>query len=308
MRKTAALALVAFFGLAAELFAVGEARVTGKVVDMTDKPIAGADISVIATKDRNFKQDIKTDKNGDFQIFLIYGTIPYKFVVKKEGFSTYEETVKPKLVPEKNYHIFKMGTGGSGAKTEVRSVEAKADPSVMAYNEGVALWKEGKDAEAIVKFEAAVKANPELVAGYLALAKVSRKVKAWDKAIDAANKALAIDPDQPELNALLAESYEKTGDKVKAAEFKKKAPANPTSMFNEAARLINAGKDSEAETILKGAITADPSFAIAHYELGMVAARLGKNGDARTHLQKYLELEPNGKDASTAREMLSYVK
>ena len=40
---------------------------------------------------------------------------------------------------------------------------------------------------------------------------------------------------------------------------------------------------------------------------GPLAARASKNADARTNLNKYLELEPNGKDAATAKEMLKYV-
>ena len=40
----------------------------------------------------------------------------------------------------------------------------------------------------------------------------------------------------------------------------------------------------------------------------MVYVRMGKTADAKTNLQKYLELEPNGKDAATAKEMLKYVK
>ena len=40
----------------------------------------------------------------------------------------------------------------------------------------------------------------------------------------------------------------------------------------------------------------------------MIYVRAGKNADAKTNLQKYLELEPNGKDAATAKEMLKYVK
>ena len=42
--------------------------------------------------------------------------------------------------------------------------------------------------------------------------------------------------------------------------------------------------------------------------MGVPAYGAGKNADARTNLQKYLELDPNGKDASTAKEMLNYVK
>jgi hypothetical protein len=40
----------------------------------------------------------------------------------------------------------------------------------------------------------------------------------------------------------------------------------------------------------------------------MLDVRLGKNADAKVNLQKYIELDPNGKDAATAKEMLKYVK
>ncbi len=107
---------------------------------------------------------------------------------------------------------------------------------------------------------------------------------------------------------VLAESYTAKGDKTKAAEYRKKLPADAASMFNEAAHLINSGKDAEAEPMLKGAIAANDKFAAAYYELGMLYVRTQKNADAKTNLQKYLELEPNGKDAATAKEMLNYVK
>jgi len=45
------------------------------------------------------------------------------------------------------------------------------------------------------------------------------------------------------------------------------------------------------------AIAADDKFAPAYYELGMVYVRMGKNADAKTNLQKYLELEPSGKES-----------
>ena len=60
--------------------------------------------------------------------------------------------------------------------------------------------------------------------------------------------------------------------------------------------------------MLKQAVAADEKFAAAYYELGMIYVRAGKNAAARTNLQKYLELDPNGKDAATAKEMLNYVK
>ena len=110
------------------------------------------------------------------------------------------------------------------------------------------------------------------------------------------------------MTAILADSYTLTGNKEKAAQFKSKVPVNPATAFNEAAKAINAGKDADAEPLLKQAIGANPKFAMAYYELGMVYVRSGKSAEARTNLEQYLALEPNGKEAATAKEMLKYVK
>jgi tetratricopeptide (TPR) repeat protein len=310
MRKALTICFLLALMTAPALLAIGEARLTGKVTDPAGKPLTDVTITVTsATQAKNFKTTAKTDKNGNFTIFLLDGTIPYKFSFAKDGFVGYEETIKLKLVPEKNTREVKLGlagaapppgTGGAGA--------AVADPAVAAYNEGAMLANEGKDAEAIAKIEQAIALKPDLTAGLIALAKLYARVGDWPKAINSAVKALEIDAENPELLTLAAEGYEKTGDKAKAEEYRKRAPANPGILFNQAATLINAGKDSQAEPLLKQAIGADPAFARAYYELGMIYARSGKNADAKTNLEKYIELEPKGNDVATAKEMLNYIK
>ncbi len=64
----------------------------------------------------------------------------------------------------------------------------------------------------------------------------------------------------------------------------------------------------EAEALLTKAVEAKPDFAIAHFWLGMASFNLNKKGAAREHLEKYLELEPNGAEAATAKEILPLVK
>jgi tetratricopeptide (TPR) repeat protein len=307
MRKTFALCLVLMAVVAMNAFALGEARFEGKVIDAATKAgVPGASILVVSTGARNFKAEFKTDKDGNFRFLLIDGTLTYKFTVSAKGLGSYEESIKPKL-GETNHRDFVLG-GPTEAAPGAPAAAAKADPSVAAYNEGATLANEGKNAEAIAKFEEAVTAKPDLTAGYQALAKLYVRTKQWDKAIDRANKSLAIDADDIDMNSVLFEAYTATSQAAKAAEAKKKLPANASALFNDAAKLINSGKDADAEPLLKQAITVDDKFAQAYYELGMIYVRTQKNADAKVNLQKYLELAPDGKDAATAKEMLKYVK
>jgi len=309
MRKTLALFSLVVAFAAGNLFAAGEARITGKVTDAATKaPITDAVITVTAVSGKTLKQEYKVDKkNGTYAIFLLDGTIKYKFTFAAPGHQPYEETMKLKL-GEPNTKDVELGTNAPVAQQGAVQVEAKVDPAVAAFNEGARLANEGKDAEAIAKMIEAVTAKPDLTAGWEGLGKLYLRTKEYPKAIDAANKALALADDEMEMYAVLYEGYSATGDKVKAAEAKKKLPANAAGLFNDAAKLINAGKDGEAEPLLKQAIQADEKFAIAYYELGMIYVRGGKSADAKTNLEKYIELDPNGKDAATAKEMLKYVK
>jgi tetratricopeptide (TPR) repeat protein len=306
MQKALVLAALLMFLLAGSLFAVGEARLSGVVVDAAGKPIPDVTITIAATEVKTFNDKAKTDKDGRFAIFLLDGTIHYKMVFSKEGFTPYEEVMKLKLAPEKNERTFTLNSGT--AVTTTTTTTGKPDPAIVAYNDGVDLANAGKNEEAIAKFEEALKLKPELSAADIALTKMYGVMKNWPKAIEYGNKALQSDPEDADVAAVLAKAYAMTGDKAKAAEFKKKAPANPIELFNEAATHINAGRDSEAEPLLKKAIEADPTLAKAYYELGMVYVRMQKNAEARQNLQKFIELDPKSRDAATAKDMLNYVK
>ncbi len=305
MRRSVMLAL-AVSAFAANAFAIGEARITGKVLDaVTKKPVANAVITVVATEGKTFKQDYKVKADGTYAIFLLDGTLHYKFTYAAPGYRAVEDVMKLKL-GEPNVRDVELASGTVTAT--VPAAEIKVDPAVMAYNEGAELANQGKDAEALAKFEAAVAAKPELAAGWQALAKIALRTKSYPRAIEAANKALTFDPDEIDMYGVLYESYKATGDNAKAAEAHKKMPANAAGLFNDAAKAINSGKDAAAEPLLKQSIAADEKFAPAYYELGMLYVRSGKNADAKTNLLKYLDLDPNGKDAATAKEMLKYVK
>jgi len=310
MRRSLALCLLMLAAVANSAFAIGEARVTGKVVDGTTKqPIPNVKINVKALEGKTFNQDFPAKPSGEYAIFLLDGTIKYRFTYTADGYAPYSEDMKLKL-GERNDKNIELNKGNAAAPASGGKIEAKTvvDPSVAAYNAGAALANAGDDAGAIKKFQESVTTKPDMIAGWEALAKIQLRSKDYKGAVESAQKALAIDSSEAEMNGVVYEAYAGLGDKAKMAEWKKKLPANSGSLFNDAAKLINAGKDAEAEPLLKQAITADDKFANAYYELGMLYVRLQRNADAKTNLEKYLELDPKGKDAATAKEMLNYVK
>ena len=312
MRRSFALSLslvLTLFG-AANAFAIGEARITGKIIDQnTKKPIPDAVIKVEAVEGKTVKQEHKVKKDGSYAIFLLDGTIRYKFTFSAPGYAPYEETMKLKI-GEPNPRDIELGKGASAPANEPAAAPSapKADPAVLAFNEGVALLNSGEVAGAIVKFDEAVTLKPDLAAGWMALAKANVRAKNHQKAIDAARKALEIDEEDTDMWQVLYASYTALGDKANAAIAEKKLPANASALFNQGARLVNEGKNAEAAAAFKRAVEIDDKFARAWYELGIVYVGLGQNADAKAALTKYLELEPNGKDAAAAKEMLAYVK
>jgi tetratricopeptide (TPR) repeat protein len=310
MRRSLSLSVIASLFFTVNLFAVGEARMTGKVLDAATKaPIENAVLKIEATSGKTVKLEEKTRKGGAFTIFVLDGTLQYKFNVTAPGYNGYEEVIKMKLgeTNVREFLLHKVGTGPAAAPGEP-AAPPKPDPAVEAYNAGAALSNSGDTAGALAKFQEAVTLKPDLTAGWMALAKVAVKEKKYQVAVDAAKKALEIDDEDADMWLALYQAYTALGDKANAAIAEKKMPANPSKLFNDAARLINEGKDGEAEVLLKRAVAADDKFAVAWYELGMVNVRAGKSADAKAALNKYLELDPKGKDAPTAKEMLGYLQ
>jgi len=307
-RKLLALCLFALAAVAGNAFAVTEGRMAGLVTDAaTKKPVPNVTITFVATERRTIKRSFKTDSNGKYQVLMLDGTIPYMVKFEAPGYAPYEEKIKLKIGGEVNMTDVELQPAGAMPTTNPGAGRA-VDTTVVAYNEGAKLFNEGKVPEAIAKFKEVLKAKPEMIAAWEALARADLRAKDYAGAIESANKALEIAPDETDMFEILYTAYTATGDKAKAAEAKKKMPADAGSIFNDAVKLLNAGKDAEAEPLLRQSIQANDKFGPAYYELGMVYIRMGKMDEAKQNLMKYLEVDPNGKEAATAKETLKYLK
>jgi tetratricopeptide (TPR) repeat protein len=148
----------------------------------------------------------------------------------------------------------------------------------------------------------------------------------YQKAIDlrSANEQAQKDPDNNMKMAAyynnLAEAYSKS-NKVDDAvtNYNKAAGLDPTHagtyLFNEGAILTNAGKVDDAIVAFDKVIAADPTKAAAYYWKGVnLIGKATLKGDKMVApegtaeaFQKYLELEPDGKLAQPAKDMLASI-
>jgi tetratricopeptide (TPR) repeat protein len=149
----------------------------------------------------------------------------------------------------------------------------------------------------------------------------------YQKAIDLRKSSDQAAKD-PENNKKLAGYYNNMGEAAAkvgklddaVAAYNQAAQLSPegaaTYYFNEGAVLTNAGKVDEAVAAFDKVIAADPNKALAYYYKGINLIgkeTLGKDnkpveppGTAEA-FQKYLELDPNGSQAETAKAMLDHM-
>jgi len=317
MRWTAGLCA---FLSAAFLHAGAQCRLLGTVTDSAGAPLDGVTVTVTTPSLTTLKLTQKTDAKGKYSLVLQDCTMPYHVAFTKDGFTPGSEDKK---IPINDQGIVDMklskaseakpATGAAllgGAKGA--PAPSSGDQAVAAFNAGVDAMNSGDKAAAEAKFQESVAKNPDLPAGWQALASLAYQKKDYAKALEYGQKALDLDPTLSDLYPVLADSAKATGDKKAAAEWTARyAEANPDSpeiLYNKGIDAYNKGKMKDAEAMLTKAVEAKPDFANAQFYLGMASFNLIHKAAAKEHLQKYLELDPNGKEAGTAKEILPLLK
>ena len=143
----------------------------------------------------------------------------------------------------------------------------------------------------------------------------------YNQAADAYRKAISLRPAEAGYHNNLGQALGKLGKTDEAAaEYTTAAQLDPSRAgmyyFNLGATLTNAGKLDEANAAFDRAVAADPTRTEAYYWKGsnlMNKATLDKAGKVvappgtAEALRKYLELEPSGRYAPAAKEMLASI-
>lgn len=313
LRTLAVLAWLAILATPARLGAVGQGRVTGKVTDSAGNPVEGVIVTVTTSQIKNLKIPVKTDKNGQYGLIVNDATLRYHMKFEKEGYNPAERDEKFKIGEATiiDQKLLKPSEAPA-SKGAASAAPSASDLAAKSYNEGVDLMNAGDKEGAAKKFQEAAEKNPDLPQAWQALTTIAYEKKDWGKTLEYGQKATDLDPSDTNLYGILADAAIKSGDKKAAAEWQKKYaeahPDSPEILYNKGIDAYNKKNLKEAESMLTKAVEAKPDFALAHFWLGMTSFTLNKKAAAREHLEKYLELEPGGSEASTAKEILPLLK
>ena len=305
--------LLGILAIPAVLEAGQQGRVLGRVVDGAGKPIEGVKVTITSLALTNWKSEVVTNKDGKFEKLLLDAVPKYHYKFEKAGYQTFEEDFKVQSGDMNANYEVKLGPVAAAAPQQQAQQQAAApDPFVKAYNEAVDAYQANDLELALAKAGEATKAGPDKANGFDLAAKIAHKKKDWDKVIEYGEASLKLDDDNSQMHGILADAYKAKGNAAKSKEYAAKFMAanadDPNVMLNQGIELYNKGDFKGAAPILQKAVEAAPENPKAHFLLGMAYASLGKTADMKTHLNKYLELDPKGSDASSAKEMLDAFK
>jgi tetratricopeptide (TPR) repeat protein len=297
-----------------------QGRASGKVLDSAGTPVEGVTVTVTTPSIRTFKISVTTRKDGSYGFIVNDATLFYDLKMEKEGFvainlakqkfSTIEVTVMPNQSMLKTSEAPAAARPGAGPAKG--AAPSSSEQAAVAYNAAVDLLNAGDKPGAEAKLKEAVAKSPDLPQAWHALAIIAYDNKDWAKTLEYGQKAIDLDPSQTDLYGRMKDAADKAGDKKASAEWQAKYNEvnadTPEVLYNKGVEAWNKKKAKDAEEFFTKAVTAKPEFAMAHYQLGMVSLNLKKNAAAKEHLQKYVELDPKGAEAETAKEILSILK
>jgi Tfp pilus assembly protein PilF len=314
-RTTAASAL--WVTLAAVAFGQGwhqgKGRLEGTVTGPKGEPIAGA---TVAMRLDGQGPDLKTDKKGHWAILGISGG-SWNLDVSAPGYQSRKITVS---VSEIN----RIPPMAIQLEPEVQQQPAKQEVAIQvggktiskeaaeALEKGNAASKAKNYAEAQANYLKALPELPDNVSLLTNLALVYYFDNKPDEALKYARQTVEKDPANQSAWLMISELELQKGNLDAGQQALSKVPeeriTSPAPYLNLGILNYNKKKPAEAEENFTKAIAKKPDFAEAYYYRGLARFQLKRLPEAKADLQKSLELDPFGKDAETAKELLKAMK
>ena len=182
---------------------------------------------------------------------------------------------------------------------------ARICPTVAQHHYllGVALMRAGDMPAAVDALRVAERLEPDRALTLVALGIALNSGQLYADAKPFLARSLALEPENVDIVAALAEAEQGVGELDAAATHAQRAlsksPSHATANLVAGLIAMNQSRYSDARSAFERAVAADPQSPKAHYQLSLACTRLGDTAAAAEHVEKYKQ---------TLREYESRVK
>ena len=218
---------------------------------------------------RKILEAIRDLRTPDAAFHDLLGSAYYAIDDPKKASQEFQEAVR--LEPADPEHYFKLGMVFLKHRT--------ADPAIYVY-------------------KSALKSRPDVPKLWFGLGLSQYLASRFGEAEQALRKALALDPQYDAAYVVLGDLLELSGRTADALEiFRKAMEVRPDlflSYYYYGKLASKEGQENSADAItkLRKAVSLNPSFPEARYELGKALVRAGQTSEAIEQLDRSLELKP----------------
>jgi len=284
------------------------AQATGKllitVTDSQGKPLANVTITIHDTQLVNFKKILHTNKKGSATHGALVNHL-FHLTVELAGYQTQMLTIQ---IPAYELH---QETVVLRTNEEVIAEAEANDPHAQAvnrFNRAVEYLNQGDADQAIPLLEESLKLDNTIHQTWLEMGKIYFIREKYAEARQHLLKAVELNPGLAVAYRLLAAIEEKSGNAKEAERYSKlaqeKGGVTAIDKFNDGITAFNKNDMDTAIALFKESLQLDPNWADSYFQLGMSQLNKGLNAEAIVNLNKYLELQPNGSQAETCRQII----
>jgi tetratricopeptide (TPR) repeat protein len=243
-------------------------------------------------------------------LYVDQGRADEAMAMAKKALELHPEAVRPLLVLYDVYTSRGEDEKADEALARLKSMGG-TEAALRIYNAGAQAAIEGDVETAMRLLTQATEADPGLAAAHGALASIYLGLGEHSQAIAAADEALAADPQFHKVYRVKYDAHRALGDEEGAQQaFELMSSADPAGtaevLYQKGKTLFEAGNTGEAMNALERAVSLDAANARAHYMLGLCYLNASRSDEAKTHLEKFLELAPDDPEAANAQAMLDY--
>jgi tetratricopeptide (TPR) repeat protein len=256
---------------------------------------------------------VMTDRNGKFNFPNVEAT-QVIIIVRVAGYIEERQTVDLATSLNQYVQIALRSDGSATAPTYPPAVINPKAPGAAQreYEAGYAAVNQGEAEKGIPHLEKAVALYADFTEAYLLLGTAYMDAQQWDKAESALRRAIELNPKSIAAYFVLGEMYQQQKkyteaekairDGLKVEERSWQGHFALGRLFWEMNDIYKAGREVAKTLQLK------PDMPEAHLLGGNILLRARKNEDALYEFQEYLRLDPNGRFAPQAKEMVAKIE